>query len=381
MTNTFSTLLNAFRWLAALLVVLNHVRHLFLIDYKNVIDKNLLIKAFYFITGLGHEAVIIFFVISGFLVGGLSLKKWPYKVSITDYFIARISRIYIVLIPALIIGSGLDWVGLNYFNNSEIYTNSAKYETSSLAFICSEQLNKLTFIGNIFNLQGILVPTLGSNGPLWSLAFEWWYYILFSCMGLLIYNKTLLINFFSITVIVSLIIFLPTKLTLWMIIWFLGIGVYFYGESSWPKPSPFIALVILSIVLFLSRTSHNTNNLIEPESLFTEFSRDFFLGTAFSIFLISLYKQTNKIPFDYLHLFFANFSYSIYLFHFPFLIFLSALLHDFYNIQFMQQPSNINIILVLSFCLSIYIYGYLMFLITEKHSIKLRSFITSIITK
>jgi peptidoglycan/LPS O-acetylase OafA/YrhL len=32
---------------------------------------------------------------------------------------------------------------------------------------------------NAFFLQTIAGPTFGSNGPLWSLAYEWWYYVLF----------------------------------------------------------------------------------------------------------------------------------------------------------------------------------------------------------
>jgi peptidoglycan/LPS O-acetylase OafA/YrhL len=35
------------------------------------------------------------------------------------------------------------------------------------------------FFGNLFFLQGLTVPTFGSNGALWSLANEFWYYLLF----------------------------------------------------------------------------------------------------------------------------------------------------------------------------------------------------------
>ena len=110
MNNNFSALLNACRWGAALLVVLGHARHLILIDYNHVEYKNIFIKGLYFITGLGHEAVVVFFVISGFLVGGLTLRKWSTQISYKDYFAARFSRIYSVLVPALIVGAGLDWL-------------------------------------------------------------------------------------------------------------------------------------------------------------------------------------------------------------------------------------------------------------------------------
>src|ERR1035441_502485 len=35
------------------------------------------------------------------------------------------------------------------------------------------------FFGNLFFLQSVVSPVFGSNGPLWSLSYEFWYYILF----------------------------------------------------------------------------------------------------------------------------------------------------------------------------------------------------------
>ena len=39
------------------------------------------------------------------------------------------------------------------------------------------------FAGNALFLQTILVPVLGTNGPLWSLAYEFWYYAVFPLFG------------------------------------------------------------------------------------------------------------------------------------------------------------------------------------------------------
>lgn len=133
MNNNFSALLNSCRWGAAFLVVLSHVRHLILIDYKDIEYKSIFIKGFYFITGLGHEAVVVFFVISGFLVGGLTVRKWSVKLSYKDYFAARFSRIYSVLIPALLLGAGLDWIGLDWsflmlLKFTQIHQNIIRYQ-------------------------------------------------------------------------------------------------------------------------------------------------------------------------------------------------------------------------------------------------------------
>ena len=36
-----------------------------------------------------------------------------------------------------------------------------------------------TLLGNAAFLQEIVVPTYGSNAPLWSLSYEFWYYFLY----------------------------------------------------------------------------------------------------------------------------------------------------------------------------------------------------------
>lgn len=41
-------------------------------------------------------------------------------------------------------------------------------------------VNVTALFGNLFMLQDVLTPTRGSNGPLWSLSYEWWYYCLFA---------------------------------------------------------------------------------------------------------------------------------------------------------------------------------------------------------
>ena len=63
--------LDLVRGVAALAVMLGHLRNLFFVDSYEIRGyPNLLIKIIYLATGFGHEAVMIFFVLSGFLVGG-----------------------------------------------------------------------------------------------------------------------------------------------------------------------------------------------------------------------------------------------------------------------------------------------------------------------
>ena len=49
-------------------------------------------------------------------------------------------------------------------------------------------LDAATFWGNLVFLQTILVPTYGTNALLWSLANEFWYYMLFPLLAVLIHG-------------------------------------------------------------------------------------------------------------------------------------------------------------------------------------------------
>lgn len=120
MNSGTSNLLNALHWVAAF-VVLGHVCNIFVADYYVVEGPGLLLHGVPFLNGIGYIAVIVFFVISGFIICGraiLSSKVGGFN--IINYFINRFSRVDTVLIPALIVGFILDRLGLELFIPSGI---------------------------------------------------------------------------------------------------------------------------------------------------------------------------------------------------------------------------------------------------------------------
>lgn len=370
MNKSFSVVIDACRWMAAFFVVIAHARHIIFVDYKDVENKTLFVKFFYFITGLGHEAVIVFFVISGLLVGGLTLRKWREKVSFTDYFISRFSRIYIVLLPALLVGGCLDWMGYQFFNHSEIYTDSSKYHTVSMNFVVTDRLNLGVFLGNLLMVQTVLVPTFGSNAPLWSLANEWWYYMIFAVCAGAILSKTVLSKIMAVLFLCVVAVYLPFYLLLMMLVWFLGIVVYWYGESSLQKPSKIMGFILFLMALIVSRISHNTDNVANPESVFLAFSRDFAFAFAFALFLLSQYGRDlkNKVFMNRCHHILAEFSYSIYLIHFPALVFLVAIFADVFSVSFMRQPDLLGLLYFCGVVSVLYLFGYCFSRATERYT-------------
>lgn len=163
---SFSSFLDMMRWFAAIIVFLGHLRNPLFISYGEIssYNKSLIINIWYFVTGLHAEAVVIFFVLSGYLVGGMAFCKFANRTfSLSKYAFDRIMRIYITFIPALILGFLLDIFGSKYFSNAGLYNGSQMMlatKIESMAYFDSN-LKILNFVENLFMLQDIFFPVLG----------------------------------------------------------------------------------------------------------------------------------------------------------------------------------------------------------------------------
>ena len=98
--------LDLVRGLAALEVMLSHLRGGNWVEFGALppSQQTIAVKIFFFGTRLGHEAVMIFFVLSGFLVGGnlvSRIRQGRFKIS--DYAIDRGTRISIPLVAACVL--------------------------------------------------------------------------------------------------------------------------------------------------------------------------------------------------------------------------------------------------------------------------------------
>lgn len=162
--------LNALRTLAAVVVVVGHVRDYLFLQRADV-SGDPITQASYAVTSLGGGAVIVFFVLSGYFVGGSVLAAegrgsftWRW------YLSARFTRLWLVLVPAIALTAVLDSVGRAVFPASRQYmAGGAATENGGL----------WNALGNVFFTQTNLVPAFGTNGPLWSLAYEAVYYLVF----------------------------------------------------------------------------------------------------------------------------------------------------------------------------------------------------------
>lgn len=159
---------------------------------------------------MGNTPVMMFFVLSGYLVGGSvlrSLKKGRW--SATEYMTKRLTRLWVVLIPALVFGVALDSLGPKLFNHpGNVYIAHIAYVYPHVA----QDLRFSTILANIFFLQGIFVSTPGTNGALWSLANEFWYYVLFPMIVVpILLRRPLWVKISSIALVLGFLAFVSAR--------------------------------------------------------------------------------------------------------------------------------------------------------------------------
>ena len=99
------------------------------------------------------------------------------------YALNRVTRLYLVLIPGLLLTLFWDTLGLDFFPANPVYTGEPRLWSHDFIPV-RERLTLEAFTANAFFLQTILAPPLGSNDALWSLSYEFWYYMIFPCLWL-----------------------------------------------------------------------------------------------------------------------------------------------------------------------------------------------------
>src|ERR1700757_2500226 len=168
----FSAWLDCFRWIAAFDVLWGHVYDRSLVRSLDVAasERSIVHVLFAFPGGFIHFSVMAFFVLSGYLVGGKLLQevRRTNRVDVVGYLVKRLVRLWIVLLPALLLTGALDWIGLS------LYPEGAMVIYGPHIFSI---VGPLTLACNALFLQTTFCWEYGDNNAFWSLANEFWYYI------------------------------------------------------------------------------------------------------------------------------------------------------------------------------------------------------------
>ena len=332
------------RFLAAFAVLICHGRNLFLPEYSMLSpsQQNPITLVFYLLTRLGNEAVIIFFVLSGYLVGGRNLDRLLNDdFDVRSYFIDRFSRIFPPLLGCILFYSTIMFFGGNLPTT-------------------------LTILGNLLSLQGILVQPMFAT--LWTLAYEVWFYILFGLMGAFCISKNGRVVLF---ILICISVLALNKLgLLYLFIWVCGIIAYFIKK----KLNHYLIGLLVIISMMLTQISSQGKVVMINIPIPSSFSTTM-LAMSFATFLSQSPKTTmNKVSImDKVGTLLSSFTYTLYLSHVP--------CYRMLNLLGIQRADDLTIdsimIYTMAFSIAIFI-SVIMYWLFERNSFLLKKILKNI---
>jgi peptidoglycan/LPS O-acetylase OafA/YrhL len=156
----------------------------------------------------GHDAVVVFFVLSGLVIAHATSRP---NLTMSDYALQRAARILSVVVPALAL-SAVASVCVGGVGLGEPGPPSSGWLDGMLRIAAN-----LFCVAQIWGFD--VGPPL--NAPFWSINFEIWYYALFGAWMFLTGLRRA-ITLATITLIVG------PKILLMLPIWLLGAGLYYH---------------------------------------------------------------------------------------------------------------------------------------------------------
>lgn len=322
--------LDALRGFAAFSVLLGHWRDAFFVDYPMLGHHNPLLTAAYLVSGLGRQWVIAFFVLSGYLVGGSVLRsvgggRWSWG----SYLLTRLTRLYIVLVPALLLGGAIDWAGMHLPGADALYAGHSGMQ--ALKFDVPSRLTLPVLAANGLFLQTIAlpgtggrhVPAFGTNGPLWSLSNEFWYYIAFPLLVLMFAGTRSWWKRASLGVaLLFLGRFCGGAIALLGIPWLMGALIAYL--PPFPASGPWVRRLAIAAALSVFAAS------LALGKIYGGLEMDLLIGATVTLLLwVTLHCAAGSLPAWYIRVSqrAARSSYTLYLVHMPLLILLKAAFH------------------------------------------------------
>lgn len=362
-----SILISLFRGLAALEVAAAHLRAQTLPSLKSLPDPNIWYQALSFFTGFAHQAVLIFFVLSGWLVGGSLLNKMHNSKVLLTYCIDRMTRLWIVLIPSflvtIILGVLIGSIDPTEFNHSI----GNEYSTRS-------------FLGNLIGLQEFIVPDFGGNFSLWSLAYEIAYYTLFPLALMSFAAKNTTTRIISAIAAIIFASQLNGAVMLYFSVWMLGVA-FSRIKIDVDQLSRTLLLAILVVAAVYFRLTGNND-------IFTEksFLQDLLYSFIF-VLLLSSRQWTADVNLRSVRLykaigqFLAQFSFTLYVIHVPLLRYFKHLNKSFFGIEQLSPDKPLHFLIYFSMLMGIVLFSYVFYLLFEARTCKLRRHIKSAVLR
>ena len=333
--------LDGLRGFAAMLVVFHHVFKFYSTEIQEACSDWVFSLAV-FLSELNFLAVLFFFILSGFSIAlSLSTKRaFDWK----KYGARRAKRILPVYFLALVLAGFIGW------------------------FVPGVEVLLVDLIGNIFFLQSPesgrhwFAPFAG-NGPLWSLSFEVWFYLITPfllrwLMGMRANNAYLILfgSLFASVVCIGLnsVVFVPFLLfQSYYFVWLTGFLLHRAVTEDSSRNFKLYLFSLIATLCSLFMMSHwlesdTLNALLQGNVLAIVFSLLLYFGISRNVkwfFQLPRFLRSWK--------YIGEGSYALYALHMPLLI-----LASHFQVPFMMMLFGWMVLLVACYFLETAIIGY-----------------------
>ncbi len=318
----------------------------------------------------GAAAVIVFFVLSGYLVGGPALVRAKAgRLNGVDYFSARAARLYVVLIPALAL-SLFFFVAARHLSGWQMFVDTHHRVNEGNDFLTAGY-GPATAICNALFLQTISCSMFAGNVALWSLSNEFWYYLLI--FALLSVRKTL---WWALPVVGILLLFALAerldshgfhtglKFVFYFAIWMFGTAVYAVSAPvlAWS------AVLVLGVA----------GTLVGAHAglLASWAANDLLVGLVTAAAIVGIEFTKVRLPsFLAFGKETAKWSFSLYAIHWPILVFLVVMSGNPYGFTMGRLGLNAAFI---GLCL---VSAFVFYLLFERHTESVRTWTKQVTTR
>ena len=314
---SFSAWVDVCRWLAALSVLVTHAGIRMLPPVNEMPARSWPHIAYAFAAGFDHQAVMVFFVLSGLLVGGSVLREVAATgtIMLGRYLLKRAVRLAVVLWPALALAAVADWLAVS----------GGAIGYGVLPADVGNSLSLPVLACNMLLLQTAACVQFGGVGALWSLFNEGWYYLLFPALALALLapwpaTHRVALGGLAAAALAGLTAaqFTGSPVGPYMLVWAVGAAVATLQRPLIRRPTlalAALALLLLTIRLFVRRSFAGDHPLLSAEL-------DLLLALAFGNLLLTLRfcPALPPPPWPRLQRALAGFSFSLYCTHIPVLV-------------------------------------------------------------
>jgi peptidoglycan/LPS O-acetylase OafA/YrhL len=294
MNRQLSAYLDLVRVICAVVVVLSHLGHGHLVG-----------GYLWPFTFFGNEAVMAFFVLSGFVIAFVTDQR---EQTLSIYAAARFARLYSVILPTMVLTLTLDAVGQSI--NADSYLNS---HAASGGGVVSGYLLSIIMLNKSWGLD----QHFGSDGAYWSIPFEFWYYFIFGAFMLLTGWRRVVFTLAGVAIA-------GPKILILLPIWLLGVVAYHLLKRCPPGQLGLIAatasMVLLVVMLWSDYSSLGKARFMGmlPDSL----PWKYVVGICIAVHIYGISQVVQRLSqlFQFIHrplTWFAGSTLALYLFHLP----------------------------------------------------------------